>query len=78
MVALVLGLTCIRHKSKFNLGPRIFTINMMVFDAIHAVVSFLVDYSVVNLYFLDFLQRIGGRRLAPTMRATVALIILGL
>lgn len=49
---LVLGLTGIRHKVKFNLGPRIFTFNMMFFDVIHCIVSFLRDYSMMNTNFL--------------------------
>ncbi|KAH7714405.1 hypothetical protein AAVH_18224 [Aphelenchoides avenae] len=61
LVALVLSLSAVRHRAKFNLGPRIFTVNMMLLDAVHAVVSFLYDYPMTNVRLLGFMQKTGLR-----------------
>ncbi|KAH7695769.1 hypothetical protein AAVH_19562 [Aphelenchoides avenae] len=66
LIILVLCLSCIRHKAKVNVDPRIFTVNMMLFDAIHAVVSFLTDFQSTNKGFENMLYNFGIYRIVTT------------
>ncbi|KAH7708616.1 hypothetical protein AAVH_24125 [Aphelenchoides avenae] len=56
---LVLALSFKRHKASFNLGPRIFTANLMIFNLIHSLCSLLLDWTFLDFRVLFKLGRFG-------------------
>lgn len=58
---LVLGLSFIKHKESFNVGPRIFAVNLMLANIVLSIVSFFRDYVQVNEGFTLFYDSLGGR-----------------
>lgn len=56
----ILGLSTIRHKEGFNIGPRIFAANLMLVNIVLTVVTFIRDYGEVNVLFVEFYYSLGG------------------
>ncbi|KAH7703293.1 hypothetical protein AAVH_29537, partial [Aphelenchoides avenae] len=76
LIVLVLCLSCVRHNAKVNVGPRIFTVNMMLFNAIHAIVSFLTDFQSANEGFRKMLHDSGFNRIVNNAESVRSLAML--
>lgn len=59
LIVVVVCLSCVRHNAKVHVGARIFTINMMLVDALHAFVSFLTDFQSADKDFKQLLYDSG-------------------
>lgn len=57
---LILGLSFKKHKEGFNVGPRIFAVNLMLANIALSIVSFSRDYGQVNEEFSVFCDSLGG------------------
>lgn len=56
----ILGLSTVRHKEGFNIGPRIFAANLMLVNIVLTIVTFMRDYGQVNESFVLFYYSLGG------------------
>lgn len=56
----ILGLSTIRHKDGFNIGPRIFAANLMLVNIVLTVVTFMRDYGQVDESFVVYYYSLGG------------------
>ncbi|KAH7710902.1 hypothetical protein AAVH_21813 [Aphelenchoides avenae] len=56
---LIVGLSFKKHKDSFNVGPRIFAVNLMAANIALSIVSFFRDYGLVNEKFALLYSSLG-------------------